>query len=196
MGVEFAHLGLEEPAIRHLKRALDIDPFSEAAQSGFVQGQYLLGRFDEAVSAYLKFHVGRGSEWALLAKGRLDEAQPLIEEELAREPNSPYALGNWSRLLALRGRFREAEAAAPKVLENRVDRTFHHAAHDLAAVFALQGKAREAVHWLREASAAAMPNYLLFSRDPHLDRIRNDPEFIQFIAELKDRWERWRVEFR
>lgn len=41
-----------------------------------------------------------------------------------------------------------------------------------------------------------MPNYLLFSRDPHLDRIRNDPEFIQFMAELKGRWERWRVEFR
>jgi hypothetical protein len=65
----------------------------------------------------------------------------------------------------------------------------------MADVYALQGKARQAVEWLRKAAETGLPNYLLFSRDPHLDRIRRDPVFVQFMAELKMRWERYRREF-
>ncbi len=66
----------------------------------------------------------------------------------------------------------------------------------LACTEALLGHPQEAVAWLRKASHAGLPNYLLFSRDPLLDPIRSDPGFIQFMAELKPRWERWTTEYR
>jgi hypothetical protein len=40
-----------------------------------------------------------------------------------------------------------------------------------------------------------LPNYPLFERDPYLDRIRRAPEFVQFMAEQKARWEKSRQEF-
>ena len=48
---------------------------------------------------------------------------------------------------------------------------------------------------VRKTVEYGMPNYLLFSRDPFLDRIRKDPAFIQFMAELKPRWEGYQREF-
>jgi hypothetical protein len=65
----------------------------------------------------------------------------------------------------------------------------------VACVYALQGNAPEAVQWLRTTADTGMPNYTLFERDPHLARIRSTPEFVQFMAELKPRWEAMEREF-
>jgi len=40
-----------------------------------------------------------------------------------------------------------------------------------------------------------MPNYPMFERDPYLNRIRQAPEFIQFMAEMKAQNEKYRREF-
>ena len=40
-----------------------------------------------------------------------------------------------------------------------------------------------------------MPNYTLFSRDPHLDPIRKKPAFVEFMKELKAKWDVWGQEF-
>jgi tetratricopeptide (TPR) repeat protein len=180
-----------------LRRAIDIDPTSEASQSWFVEAHQMLGRYDEAIALPPRFssrsvHIRCD---ALLAKHRLEEAQPLIEAALANGPQVPYNRGLWVLLLTLRGRFREAEAEIPTIESGQKDLSYHHACHDMADVYALQGKARQAVEWLRKAAETGLPNYLLFSRDPHLDLIRRDPVFVQFMAELKMHWERCRREF-
>jgi tetratricopeptide (TPR) repeat protein len=197
LGILYAHLGLEEQALRELQRAIDIDPTSEASQSWFVEAHQMLGRYDEAIALHPRFssrsvHIRCD---ALLAKHRLDEAKPLIEVALANGPQVPYNRGLWALLLALRGRFREAEAEIPTIEAAQRDLSYHHACNDMADICALQGKARQAVEWLGKAAATGLPNYLLFSRDPHLDRIRRDPGFVQFMAELQMRWERYRREF-
>ncbi len=46
--------------------------------------------------------------------------------------------------------------------------------------------------WLRICASTGMPNFLLFSRDPSLDRIRSHPEFQRFMAEMKVTWEQYR----
>jgi len=56
-------------------------------------------------------------------------------------------------------------------------------------------KSGEAVKWLRETAATGFPNYPLFDRDRYLDRIRSAPEFVQFMADEKARWEEYRREF-
>jgi hypothetical protein len=56
--------------------------------------------------------------------------------------------------------------------------------------------ARSLLLWsLKETAATGFPNYLLFARDPYLDRIRKAPEFVQFMSEQKSQWERYRQEF-
>ena len=42
--------------------------------------------------------------------------------------------------------------------------------------------------WITEMSGRR--SYLLFLRDPLLDSLRGEPEFIQLMAELKREWER------
>ena len=65
-----------------------------------------------------------------------------------------------------------------------------------ASIFALQGKSAETVRWLRKTVEAGMPNYPMFTRDANLARVRSSPEFVQFMAELKARYEAMQREFR
>jgi hypothetical protein len=50
------------------------------------------------------------------------------------------------------------------------------------------------VKWLRVTVKEGFPCYPLFARDPYLNSIRNDPAFIQFITEMKERWEGYQRE--
>jgi hypothetical protein len=52
------------------------------------------------------------------------------------------------------------------------------------------------VRWLRKTVGAGMPNYPMFTRDANLARVRSSPEFVQFMAELKPRYEAMEREFR
>jgi len=59
----------------------------------------------------------------------------------------------------------------------------------------LEGKSEEAVKWLRKTSESGFPCYPRFERDAYFDRIRQAPEFVQFMAELKHEWETYKTEF-
>jgi hypothetical protein len=133
---------------------------------------------------------------ALIAKKRLEEAEPLIVSDLAQNPDGPYEIGARALSLALRGKFAEAEALIPPTVKLRKNPSYHHATHDFAAIYALQGKTHLAIKWLKETVETGMPSYLLFSRDSNFDSIRSDPAFIQFIDELRTRWVGYKREFR
>jgi hypothetical protein len=75
------------------------------------------------------------------------------------------------------------------------DRNRHHSTYDAACIYALAGNSREAVKWLRETAATGFPNYPRFASDPFLDRIRQAPEFTQFMNDQKAQWEKYRQEF-
>ena len=132
-----------------------------------------------------------------MAKGRLDDAQKAVEELSTKGPDNPFLPKTRAMLFALKGDFRSAEAAIPSILSKMSIKgpPYHHATYDIACIYALEGKSDQAVKWLRETAATDFPCYPLFERDPYLNRIRQAPEFIQFIAELKTRWEGDRREF-
>jgi hypothetical protein len=71
----------------------------------------------------------------------------------------------------------------------------HHWTYFAACVYALTGNTSEAVRWLKETANTGFPNYPLFERDPFLNRIRQTPEFIQFMSDQKAQWEKLREEF-
>jgi hypothetical protein len=97
----------------------------------------------------------------------------------------------------LKGDFRSAEGAIPSILSGHPvkDPYYHHAAYDIACIYALEGKSVEAVKWLEEAVATGFRCYPLFERDAFLNSIRQAPEFIQFMAEMKAQHERYKREF-
>ena len=135
--------------------------------------------------------------WYFMGKGRLDDAQRAIDEWSANRPDDVELLPKKALLLALKGDFRPAEGAIPAILGKHPakDPFYHHAAYDIALIHALEGRSVEAVTWLREANDAGFQCYPLFTRDAWLNRVRQAPEFIQFMAEMKAQHERYVREF-
>jgi len=102
----------------------------------------------------------------------------------------------FSRALALRGKHQEDRGAVPSILKReRRYRGYHHGTYDIARIYALGSKSEEALKWLRVTVKEGFPCYPLFARDTFLDPIRKDPAFLQFMAEMKARWEGCQREF-
>ena len=181
------------------QRAMDIDPTSRSLKDLTLILPYLGFKPDEWFSAHQKVAsgVGHPTPWYYLRKGRLDDARKAIAERLPLDPGNYDLLMQQALLFALKGDFREAEARVPRVLAGirLTDQARHHSTYDAACIYALAGKSREAVRWLRETAATGFPNYPLFERDPYLDRIRLAPEFVHFMTDKKTQWEEYRWEF-
>src|SRR5262249_38599361 len=142
-------------------------------------------------------HDGRSEVWYYMGKGRLDEAQKALDEWTAKEPNDFQLPATKALLFAVKGDFRAAEAEIPGVLSRHLlkDPLYHHDAYDIACIYALEGKSAEAVKWLREAAVNGYQLYPRYGRDAYLNRIRQAPEFIQFLAEMKTLNEKYQREF-
>jgi len=56
-------------------------------------------------------------------------------------------------------------------------------------------KNRLAIQWLLTAAGEDFPCYPVFARDPNLANLRNDPRFMQFIAEQEKQWEYYKTTF-
>jgi len=195
----YGHIGLDDLASREMQRGLEIDPTSQSLRDMRLILPYLCIKADEWFSARQKFASGVGHvvPWYYLRKGRLDDAQKAIDERLPGNPGDLDLLMQQALLLAIKRNFREAEARVPEILSKYQLKTQarHHSTYDAACIYALAGKSSEAVKWLKETAATGFPNYPLFERDPFLDRIRQAPEFVQFMADEKARWEDRRREF-
>ena len=62
-----------------------------------------------------------------------------------------------------------------------------HTQYNIGATYALLGETRQSVSWLKKASREGLPCYPLFERDPTLDSLRPDPEFVAFMQQLNRR---------
>ena len=195
LGILYSHLGLEGPALREMERQKEIDPTSVIGRDRFAESKLLLGRYDDDSATQRTSFSATVRASIALAKNRLDEAEQSIVSRLASSPGDSRVRANWALLLALRGRYLDAEAEIPRIRQGQRNRGYHHATFDIACVYALQGKSREAVEWLRLTADTGMPNYTLFTRAPHFDRIRKEPAFVDFMAGMKARYEQYQREF-
>jgi DNA-binding winged helix-turn-helix (wHTH) protein/TolB-like protein/Flp pilus assembly protein TadD len=192
LGDLFNHIGLEEKAIAEYDTALDLDPNNDEIKNAYVNQFSISGRPDEALAASQRlFNRGPDPRY-YMEKMMVKEAAPLVEGEYQKNPAREWVRGTRALLMALQGKYQEAE---PIILEKtRNYRGYHHLTYDAARIYALWGKSEQAVKWLRVTVKEGFPCYPLFARDPYLNSIRNDPAFIQFIAEMKERWEGYQRE--
>ena len=193
----YNHLGLEDLAARELVRALEIDPTSEALKENALLMYEVQSRYDDYAADRGVRHDRRMEALYLMAKGRLDDAQKAIGDWSAKQPDNRDLPPTKALLLATQGDFRAAEAQISIILAKHPlkDPLYHHATYDIACIYALEGKSAEAVRWLRESAVSGFHLYPRYTRDAFLDRIRQSPEFIQFLAEMKAENDRYRHEF-
>jgi len=192
----YRHIGLDEQAVEEYELALKVDPNSDRIKNAYVGYYFDTARPDEGLEINKRL-FSRGPDWRYyLEKRMVKEAAPLVEQEYQKDPSSPWKIANRVLLLALQGKHQEAQVAVSSILKReRRYRGYHHGTYNLARIYALGGKSEEAVKWLRVTVKEGFPCYPLFARDSMLDRIRKEPAFIQFMAEMTERWEAYRREF-
>jgi serine/threonine protein kinase len=197
LGVLYFHVGLEEQATKEFELALEQDPTSEVFKRSYQAFYFHLARPDELLALNQRlFNLGPDITY-YLEKRMLKEAAPLVEQEYLKNPDLPQRRRDKALLLALQGKHREAQEAIPWVMEKvRRDKAYHHYTYNNARIYALDGKSAEALKWLRITTEEGFPCYALFARDSFLDPIRKDQAFMQFMAELKTRWESYQREFK
>jgi hypothetical protein len=79
----------------------------------------------------------------------------------------------------------KAQALIKKVAKRKAVNPSHHAAYFAASAWARMGRAHEAVESLREAAETGFPCYPLFATDSNRERIRQDPSFQSFLADMQ-----------
>ena len=195
----YAHVGLEKQADDEFRRAASIDPTSSALQGLKGILPYLREDVDGWAAAYSDVPIEDRvlSRWYYMHKGSLELAEQVISKQSVERPDNRDLITQRPLLFALKGDFDQANAELPDIMGKiqRNSENYHHRAFDVACTYALAGNSAESVKWLREVAATGFPNYPLFAREPFLDRIRQSPEFIQFLAEQKAQWEHFEEEF-
>lgn len=196
LGALYAHLGLDKWKAE-MKLAQEYQPANRAV-SEYTLLFYLINNLpDETLATQRDVEAFKRSSvlWHIEKKD-VKTILPLIEKLYQQNPEGPVPRSFHAIALALQGKQQEAEAAAPGILEHaRVDPGYHHLTHTMARIYALGGKSEEAVKWLRVTVDKGFPDYPLFLRDPYLDGIRQHAVFVQFMAEMRSRWENYRREF-
>jgi hypothetical protein len=66
---------------------------------------------------------------------------------------------------------------------------FHHTSYNIASAYVLMNQPGKAVQWLRVTADEGFACYPLFEGDSNLDGLRNDPQFLSFMAKLRQQWE-------
>jgi serine/threonine protein kinase len=194
----YYHVGLGDLAERELRVALEIDPTSIWTKTEIRYFYNNYRKYDELEAAFKNFFPGEPI-WSsyYIGKGRLDEAQSVLDKEMAEGPDDPYVLSDKAKLLALKGNNRDAATLLPQILKgaDRRNLTYHHLMYEVACNYALLGNSGDAVKFLKEAAATGYAPYELYTQDPFLEPVRRSPEFVQFMTEMKPLYEARKKEF-
>lgn len=196
----YLHMGLEDLMDREIRKALEIDPTSEWVKLQLFIYYQILNRYDDYLRVRDEFFPEEPISPAYyLLKNDFAKTRELLDEADKKDPRGADPVLR-SMLYAREGNVRDSEALLPTIFKEvnaqRMKPSYHHHTYDIACIYAANGNAPEAVKWLRETAAKGNPSYTMFTRDVFLDKIRQSPEFIQFMAELRPQYERYRSEFR
>jgi DNA-binding winged helix-turn-helix (wHTH) protein/Tfp pilus assembly protein PilF len=188
----YVHLGFFEEAIQQADVALAINPSNAQALNSRAQALLWMGKDEEALAVLLSIPgpvlpelVEANTAFALLRLGKREEAWHHLRQASLKYPNDPSGtLSGIEAMLLADSEPLAAQALIEKVAKRKAVNPSHHAAYFAASAWARMGHAEEAVESLREAAETGFPCYPLFAGDSNLDRIRQDPTFRAFLADM------------
>jgi TolB-like protein/DNA-binding winged helix-turn-helix (wHTH) protein/Tfp pilus assembly protein PilF len=196
---ELTHAGLHDQAVEEFRAALRLNPQDWGPQMRLGRALWQSQRFAEALENYERYHIENVEKaLTLVYLGRRQQALETIDsvaKQLAEARSKRH--GDPADVAALRA-FLYATQGQPQKAQREIQIAsslgknrdhFHHAAFILAAACAEMSKPHEAVTWLRRVAESGMPNYPLFRDNPSMSKLHGNPEYEQFMADLKLRWD-------
>jgi TolB-like protein len=201
LGNDLRHAGLHDRAIEECRTALRLDPLNNRAKSRLSGALWQSGRFTESLENYDRYnskavekvlpmvYLGqRKQAWEMLR-----ELTPQAGGNFRPRPSEYFYFAAVSALLdAMGDNPRKAEREIQEAVRlGKTKDQFHHAAFVIAAAYAEMGKPHQAVQWLRRTAEIGMPNYPLFHENPSMKKLHGNPEYEQFMAEFKPRWDQF-----
>jgi DNA-binding winged helix-turn-helix (wHTH) protein/Tfp pilus assembly protein PilF len=189
----YVHVGFFDEALRHAAIALTINPTNAQALNSRAQALLWMGREEEALDVLLSIPgpvlpelVEANTAFALLRLGRRDDAWFHLRRAQSKYRNDPSGtLSGIEAMLLAESEPHKAQALIENVAKRKAVNPSHHAAYFAGSAWARMGRANEAVVSLREAAETGFPCYPLFATDSNLDRIRQDPVFQAFLADMR-----------
>ena len=199
LGMVYLHIGLLDEAMAEIHEALRLNPSNTLAR--FREGVVFLysARYAEAVDVFAR--TPRGAQPALVSfqladslfhLGRKVEARDTVATYLREHPEDLGGLNaSMDALLAADAGDLDRAVASVKTaqVKGKGYGHFHHTSFTIARAYAIAGRARDAVGWLRQAADDGYPCYPVFVNDKTLDRIRGDNLFKGFLADQHVRFE-------
>jgi len=199
LGSELTHAGLHDQAVEEFRAALRLSPQEWGPQMRLGRALWQSQRFAEALESYERYNIENVEKAiTLVYLGRRQQSWETIDivtRQLAGTRSGRG--GERADVAAVRGVLYATEGQPLKAereihiasgLGKNRDH-FHHAAFILAAACAEMGKSHEAVTWLKRVADSGMPNYPLFRDNPSMCKLHGNPEYEQFVADLKLRWD-------
>ncbi len=199
LSLVYLHVGLLDQALKEVQEAIRLNPGNALAlyRLGCVR-LYMRdykGAWDLFSKIPLNFNpvlLNYVNAWTLFDLGRKAEAKARTDEYERAYPRDVGGL-NASMQAILAADAGDATAAEAKIRaaveHGKGYRHFHHTEYNVGVAWALLRRPSEALRWLQAASDDGLPCFPLFDSDPNLDRIRNDPGFVAFLAREKQKWE-------
>ena len=195
------HLGLFEEGRAAAAKAIAINPDGNVETSRLLVALSLFdGRFDDA--AKRAEELARQSDAPVIRMylasarfylGRRQEARDMLAAIKRGAEADVRSQAVLAAVLAATGQRDAAEALAREVAKSpSMD---HHVAYSLGTAYAQLARPGEAVTWLRTAADGGFPCFPWFAADPLLEPIRRDPGYLQFIADLRARFDQARARY-
>lgn len=178
---------------------LEVDPLTPLTRCMPGWADLSEGNLPEAIAPYREMHLMDPANpvarlfytWVLALNGRRDEVVSVVDGFGAADGATTAAKLARVLRLAVEGRSREVATSVTAKLEETA-RSTDFFARLLANVYALIGDEDRALRWLQVAIDRGFINYpYLAEYDPLLKGLRKDKRFIQLLARVRERWERF-----
>jgi serine/threonine protein kinase/tetratricopeptide (TPR) repeat protein len=118
--------------------------------------------------------------------GNFGKAREVLQRAQKMIPGEPQLSACEGLIVAFEGNFKRAEELADEAASSkRSVLHLHHTYHTAAEVYALIGKSDKSIHELKRAAEIGLPNHRAFENDAHLRSIRNHPDFLALMRDLR-----------
>ena len=151
-------------------------------------------RAEEAGEAWLRERPG--AKYALffhpqppLMSGDLDLAEKRLVTALQHLPDEPLITSLQGILYARRNQAGPALDCVRRAVD--LPRSFghtHHTYYQIASVYAVLGETDKAMAWLERSVDTGFACWPFFRMDPHLEHLREKPEFIRLTGDLEQKY--------
>jgi eukaryotic-like serine/threonine-protein kinase len=194
------HIGrLREARLAH-ERALRSNP---RARTGNLEYFHIysgdFARAEEATEAWVRERPG--NMYAVVTRvltpllsGHLDRVEQCLSTVTQELSTDPMIVSLQGLVYARRGQADRALECARRSLEH--PESFghtHHVHYQVACIYAVLGDTEKAMAWLERTADTGFPCWPFFLKDPHLERLREEPAFKRLVADLEQTYTTLRI---